>query len=49
MEAIRQTIIYSLPSYYKVSRKKSVEAYRMTFRSNGIHWLLSRSKSIERN
>ena len=35
MEAIRRTIINSLPSSHKVSRKKSAEAYKMTFR---IEW-----------
>jgi hypothetical protein len=35
MEAIRREIISSLPSSHEVSRKKSAEAYKMTF---GIEW-----------
>jgi hypothetical protein len=35
MNTIRRKIIYSLPSSHKVSRKKSAEAYKMTF---GIEW-----------
>ncbi|KAI9764589.1 MAG: hypothetical protein M1840_008318 [Geoglossum simile] len=35
MEDIRRQIICSLPSSHKVSRKKSAEAYRMTFR---VEW-----------
>lgn len=35
MDAIRRKILSSLPSSHKVSRKKSAEAYKMTF---GIEW-----------
>jgi hypothetical protein len=35
MEAIRRKIIHFLPSSHKVSRKKSAEAYKMTFE---IEW-----------